>query len=503
MLAGSGKKKMEPIKVNYHIFKGSREAEYMLKNFSKEKPILVYFDPDIDGLISGLFVCRYLLEKGYPYTWYINKNREHGFKLPISQLKGFNIIAVDFLITRREVKELLENGNNIISIDHHVNEEKFICLKKNGCFGVVINNQYPFELEDGRYLSGAGVVFEFLRSIYNDFDTKENRALVGLTLLSDVRNIENRNARGYLTDLYMHPYKGYIGYLLENSIGSVDYGFGVPRLDRNYVDFTFSPLINSCLRFGKEDMVVSFILGSGFIDRNYRDKQKELTQKLIDLAVVDEYDGLYAVKIRKEDVSDDVKPVVSSFIGLVASRFLDSSHSCISYLEEEDGSIGRASFRGRVNGLNYLKAVTKDGLIDGVGHEPAFGIIRINTTEEVFREVGRRCIEVESGNENKRKIIYVNNMSMFVGEKGYNVAMENCFCLSQNRTYLKFTGDKEDIVKKRSGARYTEYSINGVSVMCFDDNLKPDKDLILPMLERNVLCLYLNSENPEDFTFDD
>lgn len=510
MLTGKKKKTLEPIDIKYHGFKGLKEASQIIQNFDKEKKVLVYFDPDIDGLISGYFVCKFLKMIGFDFVWYINKNRGHGFQIPIESLSGMNIIAVDFLITSEELINIVDGGNNIVSMDHHVNEGKYRAWEntEQGSKGVIINNQYQFEEEDSRYLSGAGVVFECLRLFLREFDTVENRALVGLTLLSDVRDIENRNARGYLTDLYTHKYKGYIGYLLDNTIGDVDYGFGVPRLDRNYVDYTFSPLINACLRFNKEDMVVNFILGRGYLDRKYLQQQRELVPSLIERSYVEEFDSLRVVRLDYHVLTSEEVLVASNFIGLVASRYLDETHSCICYMTNEDGSVKRASFRGHFNGGDYRSALNETNLLEGVGHDSAFGILRLDISGSAFLRLSEVCEDVDNDfiktNSVEKKILYVNNLSMFMGAEGYNVGMENIFCLSQNRTYIKYTGN--NIVARRSGAKYKEYAIDGVSVLCFDNSLKPKEDLILPILERGVLNLYLNKKNTSDFgdfLFDD
>ncbi len=341
-----------------HTFRGADKAKDILDSFIDSGNIVVYLDPDVDGLLSGILVMRYLISRGVDFKWYINSNREHGWTLDFDKAKNHNIIAVDFLLNPDELKSIVNNNVNILSIDHHENVDEFIeYTSDSGNYGIVINNQYPFEDEDGRYLSGAGVVFEVLREIDSDFDTEENRAIVGITLLSDVRQIENKYARGYLNILYNHKCKGYIGYLIENTIGERDYGFGVPRMDRNYVDFKFSPAINSCLRFNQEDHVVKFLMGSGTIgerdygfgvprmDRNYvdfkfspainsclrfnqedhvvkflmgsgflnldyREAQKNLVRNIQDSVLIKDYSHLRVCYFMEEDVIPEYRDVL-------------------------------------------------------------------------------------------------------------------------------------------------------------------------------------------------
>lgn len=475
--------------IYFHRFKG---VEYIGEFLDKcKEDTVVYFDPDIDGLIAGLFICRALSILGKPYSWYINSNREHGFSLPIDKVKGKNIICVDFLIEKHEIVELVNAGCNILSLDHHENKnskDTLIEYKTESNMGVVINNQYSFEEKSGNYLSGAGVVFESLLTYLGDsFNTKENKALVGLTLLTDVRNIENINARLYLQELYTHPYKGYIGYLLDNSIGDKDYGFGIPRLDRNYVDYKFSPLINSYLRFNKQDEVVEFILGSGILSLQYRDLQRDFVSELLEKANIIPFDNLNVVVVDIAKFSPDTREYISNFIGLLASRVLDMKKSCIAYVVN-GREVGRASFRGLVNGVNYLSPISE--LVDGVGHEPAFGIKNLKPSKSLFKEISNICKKLEEGISFKAKYIEVGNFSMFANVRGYNLGIENIYCLSENRVYVKYTG--KNIVKKRNGAKFQEYSIDGVNVICFNSDLDPSKDLILPIIERGVLNFYLD-----------
>lgn len=480
--------------IKMHNFRGSEYIEDFFENRFKGKEVLVYFDPDVDGLIAGYFACKSLALRGIKFTWYINSNRGHGFLLPIEKVKGRCLYCVDFLIPKSQLKELVDAGCDVLSLDHHENGDKFIEYEANGKKGIVINNQYLNEEESGRYQSGAGVVFESLIGYFGDeFNTRENRALVGLTLLTDIRNIENINARLYLQELYNHPYKGYIGYLLDHTIGEVDYNFGVPRLDRNYVDYVFSPIINSCLRFNRQDEIVEFILGSGKLDRSYHKRQKDLVEKLKEVSRVISFDNLNIIVIDQSQFrgSKD-EPYLSNFVGLLASQYLDGKRSAIAYLVN-GRDVGRASFRGRVNGLDYLSDLVR--YINGVGHGSAFGIIGLKPSKDLFLKANDICKSLEESEDFSVDYVKTRNLSIIVNNKGYDMGIENIYCLSQHRRYIQYTGDNVKV--KRSGAKYKEYSIDGVHVMCFDDSLDPRKDLILPIIERGVLCFYLNKKLEE------
>lgn len=478
----------------FHKLKGTDVVRECL---SSMKDALVYFDPDVDGVVSGYLVCKYLRMTGKSFQWYINSDRQHDWSLPIEKCMGKNIIAVDFKIPKEIVRSLVEVGCNIVSLDHHVNSKDLIYYRgAKGNIGIVVNNQYEFESPDCRYLSGAGVVFETLRLVDPRMDTEDNRALVGLTLLSDICDIENPLAAGYLKTLYNHKNSGYIGYLITHTIGSRDYGFGSPRMDRSYVDFKFSPAINSNLRFGKQDEVVKFFLGSGKLDLSYHQRQKSLVQEIQKAVKVKDFPSLRVVYFRDWEVPcQEDKSLLSSFVGLVASKYLDGVHSVVCYVisigEDCKPYVKRASFRGNNSFVDYLSSWKK--FVEAEGHPPAFGIKNLVPSRELFMDLNEVCGNLDSITKRETKIKPVINMSMFANSSARGIAERNMYCLSRNRQYVRYNG--KNIKVSREGANYREFSVDGVSIMCFDMSLNFSNALIFPILERGYIKFYLQAES--------
>lgn len=487
MLANQKLKLKERGQIKNHVFKGvDINLKRLIHSFND---VIVYFDPDVDGGIAGLLVCRYLAKHKIPFTWYINSNRSHDWTLPVEKVAGKNIIAVDFIITADKIKELVDAGCNIVSMDHHVNRSEFIEYKTPIGKGLVINNQYPFEKADSKYLSGAGVVFESLIRLDPEFDTIEHRALVGITLLSDVRDIENPLAERYLYYLYSHKYTGYIRYLIENTIGEKDYGFGLPKMDRNYVDFKFSPALNACFRFGQEDMVVNFLLGRGYLDLRYREEQKQLVKDISAKLNIVDLPKLRVAYFYEKDF-EEYADVLSNFVGLVASKNLDGEKSVICYMIGDNGGtpyIKRASFRGNINGLNYQKVLSEYFLC--LGHKSAFGIKGIIPNKKTFIGANKACTSLEDDSTHETQIVDVVNLSFFVGNKARDIAEDNMYKLTQNQVHINYTGNC--IQRKRAGGNYIEYEVNGIPVLCFDLSKNFEEDLIMPILDRGLLTFYL------------
>lgn len=474
-------------------FRGTETARKIIDSFKDE--IIVYFDPDVDGMVAGYLVCRYLQSIGKKFTWYVNSNREHNWSLPMEKVKGKSVIAVDFLIPPSTVNNLIKANCSMVSMDHHVNIPTLIYSELGPTKCIVINNQYVDEPEEFRFLSGAGVVFNVLRKLNPAMDTEENRALVGLTLLSDVCEIENPIARGYLSILYNHKFNGYIKYLIQGVSGDVDYGFGVPRMDRNFVDYTFSPAINSNLRFNKEEDVVRFFLGLGKLDLTCHKRQQELVRKITEIVKVRDFPNLRVIFFKDWELDFNIDiGILSNFVGLVASKYLDGKRSVIAYVISKDSNdtpyVGRASFRGNINGVDYLTAVK--GVVTGVGHPSAFGIKNLIPVRETFDKLNDLYGKVEEGVTVSKKITPVPNLSIFANRQGKFYADYNMYCLSQHRKYIRYIGKNIDI--RKSTKNYIEYIIDGITVKCFDQSIDFTNGLILPTMERGYVYYYLQPE---------
>jgi len=486
------------------ILHGVDVAERIMKN-AKSGKILVYFDPDWDGLVAGLFIIKVLAKHRKRFTWFVNSNRQHGFKLTIGDLQrmagsrdvsGWTVMNGDFSVSRDKVRELVEAGVSIMSLDHHEVEERELIheLGKDGAEGIVCNNQYWFEDQTNLYQSGAGVTFEVLREFEPWLDNIENRALVGVTLLTDIRDIHSPRAMQFLYDLYNHPYEKYIKYLIDNTRGAYDYGFGVPRLDRNYVDFNLGPKLNSMFRFNDQDRAIEFILGDGYpSDVNYQKSQQTFVIKLKEEAKVLEFEHLVVVEVDATKFSAREQTYLSNFVGMLASRFVGSGKSCIAYCTDAYGSLERASFRGYVQTAPYREHLQE--IFNGQGHSGAFGIPGLQITPGMWERANEICGEAEAGTVVNEFYAEVNNLDDFLRSPSSVIADANQYRKGPDKIYLKYTGAHIEEVRIQDTIQI--YSINGYEVKCFNSKLSPKTDLILPIMDRGAVQFYLEREFTE------
>ena len=503
-----------------------KERFLEIYNKYKGRPILLYGDPDVDGLVSLLLMCRWAESQGLKYSYYVNQKRHHGFSIDASKLKGYLVIAADFEIKREEMQMLVDNDVAVLSTDHHDCEREFIDCK-GVAEGVVLNNQYPFEPDEDRYLSGAGVFYELMCDLFPEFKSDENKALVGITLLSDVRQIENKKARDYLKTTYsIDSSKGFIKYLIE-SILDVDFTFGAPKLDRNFIDFNLSPYINALLRLDKVDEATSFILGKGASSSytNPRGVQKDIIESMKVHASYLNLGHLVIVAVNSLDFAgQNFDP--SAFIGLLCSNIKDSNgnKSTLGFTYE-NGQVTRASFRGRCDDIHYKISFQQIG-IKAEGHANAFGIKNFVPTSDLWVQLDDMIADLEVTHKETVRIVESKNLAITLTQKGMEYATENCYVRDMYRYYIKYTGTNAKIVKttykkeefsekdyaiglkadeETRGVKYKylrdengnpipkyiEYLIDGRKVKSF--GVLVEDGVILPMLEKGYIQLYVRS----------
>lgn len=435
------------------------------------------------------------------------------------------VIASDFTVTEPEVKAIVDNDIVLLSTDHHDIQDEFIDVVGETAEGVVLNNQYPFEPDDNRYQSGAGVFYELVCSIYPEFKSKEREALVGVTLLSDMRPIENSKAERYLKTTYISdPEVGYINYLITSCTNS-DFGFGVPKFDRNFIDYNLNPTINALLRADKTDDAIRFILGGGLTSFDAKGLQKQLIADMYLRADEHKFNNVvYLIANASNFLDYDIK--ISNYIGLFCNDYKDK-HEGVSVLGVviENGHVIRTSFRGKYDDIHYRSAFRNLGL-HAEGHPGAFGILDFKPDDDTWFQIDDLIGDLESEHKSTIKIIPASNLAFVLNRDGSRVALGNCYVRDMYRTYFKYTGTNAKVVKQsyktvefteedylnkvkpdisqggvdykylrdKDGnpvVKYMEYLVDGRKVKSFGDKI--EDGLILPILEKGYIQLYVRS----------
>lgn len=502
-------------------FHGASTFLSTLLKYGKEKPLYVYYDTDVDGLFAGHAMWDCLTKHGFKPSFKINENRQHGV-LEEGITNSF-LVVVDTGVSYTKLKELVDDGNIVVVIDHHELEydnfhdeyptqykgvlnvtpkEDFIYYenKDKKSLGFIINNQYEFENEKYRFLSGCGVVMEVLHNIFKGYSDDEHVAWVGLTLLSDVRDIENPLARHILEQTYgLNVYKTKVLGHLVNQVGENEFAISRFRFDRNYIDYTFNPVLNAMFRFNRGENLIRLLRGYKepmlkTIRKDQADVMDEL-KKRMKVVKYSEYDNLDILIVKKNpmDYFD-----VSNFIGYLANDHLKTGRNAV-IIAIDGTKFVRGSFRGTHTDIDYREILSKHGLI-ALGHKVAFGLKSFTNKKAVWNSIMKDIYEAERVSKSELQVHKVKNLSQY-GKKLIEYANENQYLLSNHFHVVKYTGGI--FVVSKETAKMTEYKVSGVLVTSFDKKLTPKNAIIVPSLSNGFTNLFLQKAPNNVDTGDD
>lgn len=466
------------------------QAQQLFQQGLTKEEVWVYFDPDVDGLISGFLVWEYLNRvHNIKAKYLINSNRAHGCFYS-DQLRGSFVINVDSAISKDELQKFEDNNCILLSLDHHTIEPNIL----NTNHTLVFNSDYPFLKETYGFLSGAGVVDLFFSLYDSKFRTPLTVSYVGITLLSDSREIENSIAREILTETYSHSITEF-PFIMTNlwSILNRQYDSGYSQLDRHFIDFKFSPFVNSALRFDDSTSIIEGFLGGelGYTvsTKDYRPHQKEVINTMLDSAQYLTF-NYYLLVVLEKSRSSLVDVEESNFIGLIANRLLSKENKTVLILYKSNNKLQRGSVRGLYHTVNYLDIFNRSGFI-GAGHLGAFGIL--GTRHRVNLKLLDRLIgQAESNHGDANPIRDVFNLRKEATEL-LQIAYENQFVRPLYKTYLRYRG--VNVYEEVRKTNYVVYLVDGVVVKGFDDTLTIEDSNILPTYTNGLVEYVIERKN--------
>lgn len=462
-----------------------------------DAPVLVYFDPDVDGLISGRFLVEFLQQHDIPYTTYINPNRAHGFLLDPATVAGRTILSGDFLCDTETFTELASLGCRYLSLDHHENTTIPQELTHQGnC--LMMNVMFPWEAQRPyeEYQSGAGVVLDVLTHFDPSFNTPLRRALVGMTLLTDVRPLDYPNARPFLEELYSQPYEGYIRWLIDTIFSyQRDYSFGVPTIDRNFIDFKLSPFVNSLLRFNRGDLAINYIMGISRPDQDYTKLQKEMITQSQHFVRIKDTAYVRFLFVEMSKVPPLYQLIIGNFLGVLASRNMDTL-PVLAMVVESDGHVTRASFRSPVDNLPYRDSIIKSTGVDCKGHSTAFGVLyRDVLTTSFLEKVSEGCaLAVDNAQDSPIPnpiTLLTTSLTDWLTNGGYEITKENEYVSRNSQVLLQYTSPTALVTDRPSYKRYVTEC--GSFIIGFGD-ASPETHYIRPVIDRKTVTFILDKE---------
>lgn len=500
--------------------RGIEVAKQLIEKGVEDDNIVVYYDPDVDGIVAGFSMERYL-RRYYNYVprVAINNGRGHGV-LELECLrssdveydrenpntepfpKNATIINVDSGISSSRLKNLVDEGYNVVSLDHHeleydiegedTNEQ--IKYSNNGHYGLIINNQYSFENPAYHFQSGTGVVLTYIYNVDPSFIDKEMISFNAITLLSDSRDINNDIARNFLEILYsVKEQDAFWLYKVASKIGFNQYTLGEDILDRTYIDYKFSPYINAAMRLELGYETIQFINHLNIKLGDVKATQEQVMKELQARSMFEEFNNILLIRVPSYE-QDWYN--VSNFIGLLANKYLYKGKNVVIFSTHmnETGSYDfeRGSFRGLYSGINYKGLFNEKGIL-ALGHFGAFGIKNIILKPEFWEDLDS-CVGVLQEDKPKKSIVKISNMKRDL-DRIRNIAYENMFKTAETRVYIKYKGFHIGVTK--STPKMVTYLVDELMVSVFDVNLdmRADTTYIEPVLDKGSLKLYAKTLN--------
>lgn len=434
--------------------------------------IHVIVDEDCDGYTSASEVINYIkdiVEKDnlkVEITYTVHSKKIHGIELKELKDIDFNLLIVPDAGTNdveqcREIKKKY-HGCDIIILDHHN-------IEKENNYATVVN------CKDGTYpnptLSGAGVVYKFIKEYDNEFDYNFADKYLDLFAtgnigdIMDLRNLETR----FLT---LEGIKNFAknNLFLQEILEKNSYQIG-ERLNITKVGWNIVPTINAVTRVGEpEERLKTFkaLLGEKdsieykprksknnpnpevemqslqkFMARecgNIKNRQDRIAKKGVEeLSRIIEENGYNEDKVI---IVDATKLIEKDFTGLIANKLSSKYRRPVLVLKSMNKEIFGGS--GRNYGLSPIENFNDflqgtNLFVEVAGHDNSFGI-KINKWEykkliAKSRKIKKDLIKTKYINIKYNKKLWINKLRndhidrarKYINEKLKDIVMEDVY----------------------------------------------------------------------------
>ena len=489
----------------------------LVKNtINDKKPYAILIDPDNDGFTSFAILYQYLkrLNPEKEIEYFVHSAKQHGLEdtYQVFQDKEYSIVFLPDSSSNDGVfaKEI---NAPICVIDHHeIDNEPSDNM-------IVINNQSSAKYKN-KYLSGAGMVWQFCRAMDYYFGHEwayDYTDLAAVGICGDAMSgleIENQYIWSYG---FSHINNFFLKTLIDKQNFSMK---GI--VNPTTVAFYISPLLNAVTRVGtteeKLHMAEAFINGEKLIPSNKKGHKGELVALAVEATrecvnaksrqarILDNIEEKIDIKINKKDLLinkvlfvelDDDDDFPSTLNGLLATRLTNKySRPAIVARANDDGYIRGSARAIKTENMDSFKQYLEESeMFEYVlGHPLAFGCsISSYNLDKFFSysndslkdvELGEKCYSVNFIRDAMDNDI--DNLIKDVGEYGYIWSNQNDeptlyidnIILSTNE--IQIIGTNRDTVKFiKNGITYIKFKANELI-----DELSGMKDIIMKIVGR-------------------
>lgn len=411
----------------------SEGAELLNKHITRDNPIFLVVDSDVDGYSSASIIYSYLrdIHPDVDLQYYIHPEKEHGV-VPSEVPFGTALVIIPDAGSNQfnELQELEGRGVDVLILDHHLVDMSELYRSKNI---VIVNNQIS-EKFSNKALSGAGVAYKFTQvydKMYGFQYSQKYTDLAALGILSDMMLITDLDNNFIIKQGLNNIRNRMIKALLKKQSFSVT-STELPTITD--IVFYITPVINGTIRMGtladKATLFEAFVnnestdtfvrewRGETIVEDlyekvarecyNIKEKQNRVTEKTMErICEVIEREKLYEnqviiYKTSKADIND----VQKSLTGLVAMKILQKYNRPTLILRpiQEDGVwYYRGSGRGKkAEGfLSFKEFLTDSGIVEyAQGHDMAFGTgVREDRIDELVAYANTKLSNVDFGTD--------------------------------------------------------------------------------------------------------
>ena len=502
----------------------------LVKNtINDKKPYAILIDPDNDGFTSFAILYQYLkrLNPEKEIEYFVHSAKQHGLEdtYQVFQDKEYSVVFLPDSSSNDGVfaKEI---NAPICVIDHHeIDNEPSDNM-------IVINNQSSAKYKN-KYLSGAGMVWQFCRAMDYYFGHEwayDYTDLAAVGICGDAMSgleIENQYIWSYG---FSHINNFFLKTLIDKQNFSMK---GI--VNPTTVAFYISPLLNAVTRVGtteeKLHMAEAFINGEKLIPSNKKGHKGELvalaaeaTRECVNAKsrqarILDNIEEKIDIKINKKDLLinkvlfvelDDDDDFPSTLNGLLATRLTNKySRPTIVARANDDGYIRGSARAIKTESMDSFKQYLEESeMFEYVLRHPlAFGCsISSYNLDKFFSysndslkdvELGEKCYSVNFIRDAMDNDI--DNLIRDVGEYGYIWSNQNDeptlyidnIILSTNE--IQIIGTNRDTVKFiKNGITYIKFKANELI-----DELSGMKDIIMKIVGRCNINEWNGIKNPQ------
>ncbi len=398
-------------------------VERTLLAMRRSETILVFGDYDVDGVTATTLLVSILHRFGVLPRYAVPRRQEEGYGLSRPALeriladgKPDLLIAVDCgTSSRSEVEWLIEQGVEVIVIDHHQARDSI-------ADAAILVNPHLYDEEDApwRHLCAVGLVFKFVHgmikvlrangdALAQEIDLREYLDLVALGTIADLVPLRDENrilARNGLRAL-KNPSR--LGLQALYEVAGLTLGSPIAPFD---ISFRLGPRINASGRLDDAQTPIEMLLGSNF--QTCRETARELDgfnqeRQRIEAAISAEAEALVEERFAQDPGLVVYAPTWhTGVVGIVASRLVQRFHRPTLVLGDESDVLAKGSGRS-ISGVDLVQVLAgcSPHLSRWGGHPMAVGVsVECNRIDRL-REAFNNAILAHVGGSLPEKVLHL------------------------------------------------------------------------------------------------